>query len=136
MGEKYNENNLQSIRSLMQELPFYNTNLIPSYNSLNSNCLTLPTMKQLNKYPSMCDLGLFNLDTASDVNMDANLTQQSLRTQYYSPYKFAEVANKKPHTKYSTNKDFSMLHNNVRSLKRNLENLQHIYFKNLIITLM
>ena len=49
-----------------------------------------------------------------------DITQQSIRiTQYYSPYKFAEVANKNPQTK-----KFSMLHNNVRSLKRNLENLQ------------
>ena len=65
----------------------------------------------------MCDLGFFNLDTATDVNMD--ITQQSIRTQYYSPYKFAEVANKNPQIK-----NFSVLHNNVRSLKRNLENSQ------------
>ena len=102
----------------MQELPFYNANnLIQEFSSYNSNSSYLPAMKQLNKYPSMCDLGLFNLNAATDVNMD--ITQQSIRTQCYSPYKFAEVANKNPQTK-----NFSMLHNNVRSLKRNLENLQ------------
>ena len=74
MGENSNGNNLQS-RSLMHELPYHNANLTQEFSSYNSNSLYLPTMKQLNKYPSMCDLGLFNLDTATDVNMDVHSNQ-------------------------------------------------------------
>jgi hypothetical protein len=71
----------------------------------------------------MYDLGLFNIDTFTDTNVDINSSHQSIRSQYYSPYKFAELKNSE--TKHIIlNKSFSMLHNNVRSLKRNLENLQ------------
>jgi hypothetical protein len=71
----------------------------------------------------MYDLGLFNIDTSTNTNVDINSSYQSIRSQYYSPYKFAELKNSE--TKHIIlNKSFSMLHNNVRSLKRNLENLQ------------
>jgi hypothetical protein len=70
----------------------------------------------------MCDLDLFNLNTASDANPDVNLNQQILQSQYYSPHKFNSL--KKSQSNYITDTSFSMLHNNVRSLKRNLENFQ------------
>ena len=60
MGENYNGNNLQFTRSLMQAGTFYNANLIQEFSSYNSNS-SLPTIKQLNKYQSMYDLGLFDL---------------------------------------------------------------------------
>jgi hypothetical protein len=71
----------------------------------------------------MCDLqDLFNLNTASDANPDVNLNQQILQSEYYSPHKFNSL--KKSQSNYITDTSFSMLHNNVRSLKRNLENFQ------------
>jgi hypothetical protein len=45
-----------------------------------------------------------------------------MRTHYYSPHKFAE--HKKSFSKASMDTSFSLLHNNVRSLKRNLEKFQ------------
>jgi hypothetical protein len=95
------------------ELPFYNVDLIQEF-SFNNN-LNLPTMKHLNSYSSMYDLGLFNIDTSTDTNVYINSSHQSILSQYYSPYKFAELKNSE--TKHIIlNKSFSMLHNNVRSL--------------------
>ncbi len=66
----------------------------------------------------MSDLGLFSLDTASDVNMGISLSQQSIRTNITrSPYKFAEVINKNPQARHSMDKDFSMLHNKCKELE-------------------
>jgi hypothetical protein len=73
------------------ELPFYNVDLIQEF-SFNNN-LNLPTMKHLNSYSSMYDLGLFNIDTSTDTNVDINSSHPSIRSQYYSPYKFAELKN-------------------------------------------
>ncbi len=64
----------------------------------------------------MCDLGLFNLNTASDGNPDVNINEQFLRSQYYSPHKFNSP--KKSQSNCITDTSFSILHNNMRSLKR------------------
>ena len=71
----------------------------------------------------MHDLGLFNLNTASDTNIEEiDLNYQTVHSQYYSPHKFGFL--KKSRTKYCNDTSFSMLHNNVRSLKCNLEDFQ------------
>ena len=117
--------NIQLSKSLLRELPFYNVNnlvLSQVFSPNNSLTTNLPTLKYLDNYPGMCDLGLFNLNTASDANPDVNLNQQILRSQYYSRHKFNSL--KKSQSNCITDTSFSMLHNNVRSLKRNLENFQ------------
>jgi hypothetical protein len=78
-----NKTNIQLSKSLLRELPFYNVNnLVLSQVFSHNNGLTtnLPTIKDLDNYPSMCDLGIFNLNTASDANPDVNLNQQILRS--------------------------------------------------------
>ena len=108
---------------ILSELPFYNINFIQEFNFNNSITTNLPTIKDFDRYPSMHELGLFNLNTASDANTESsNLDHQILQTQYYSPHKFSNL--KKHQTKYFTDTSFSLLHNNVRSLKRNLEDFQ------------
>ena len=108
---------------ILSELPFYNINFIQEFNFNNSITTNLPTIKDFDRYPSMHELGLFNLNTASDANTESsNLDHQILQTQYYSPHKFSNL--KKHQAKYFTDTSFSLLHNNVRSLKRNLEDFQ------------
>lgn len=103
--------NTQLSKSLLRELPFYNVNnvvLSQVFNFNNSLTLNLPTIKDLDNYPSMCDLGLFNLNTASDANLDVNPNQQILRSQYYSPHKFNSL--KKSQKNCISDTNFSMLH--------------------------
>ena len=107
-------------KSILWELQFYNVNFIQEFNFNNSIGTNLPTIKNIDNYPSLHDLGLFNLNTASDTNIEEiDLHYQTVHSQYYSPHKFGCL--KKSRTKYFNDTSFSMLHNNVRSLKRNLE---------------
>ena len=55
----------------------------------------------------------------SDINPDHIFGKQRTRTRYYSPNNFKRLKSTS-----STYSSFSLFHNNIRSLKRNLENLQ------------
>ena len=56
------------------------------------------------------------------MNSDYLDFNQQKRSQYYLPHSFSQFKNKLSGSIIDTG--FSLLHNNVRSLKRNLENLQ------------
>ena len=93
---------------------------------LNSD---LPTKKYLDKLHSIYDLDLFCLNTEPKLNPDRNLSMQQIRCKYFSPYGFSmfktslmESENQSP---------FSMLHTYVRSLRRNIDNLQVYLFDEL-----
>ncbi len=113
--------NAQLTKLLFKELPFYNFNFTYEFDFNNSITTNLPTLKDFDKYPSMRDLGLFNLNTDSDATADINSNYWISQSQYYSPHKFTS-----PKSQINSNIDmsFSLLHNNVRSLRRNLENFQ------------
>ena len=73
---------------------------------------------------SLQDLSLFNLNTNLDVNLNPyeNLSINQIRSRYFSPHSFAQMQ-----SKLSTNErlsSFSIFHNNVLSISKNLENLQ------------
>jgi hypothetical protein len=106
---------------LLKELPFYNINVTYESSFNNSITTNLPTLKDLDKYPSMRDLGLFNLNTDSDATADINSNYGISQSQYYSPHKFTSL---KSQINSNIDASFSLLHNNVRSLRRNLENFQ------------
>ena len=84
----------------------------------------LPTMKQLNKHPSISDLGLFNLDTASDVNMGNSLSQQSIRTNITPLINLLKLLIRTHKRDIVWIKIFQCYIINARSLKCYLENLQ------------
>ena len=87
-------------------------------NSLES---LLPTKTYLDKLSSTYDFDLFILNIDSNLNPDCNFAVQQTCCQYFSPYSFSLFKNI---LKVNKNACFSLLHNNVKSLKRNLENLQ------------
>ncbi len=68
----YDVRNAQLTKSLFKELPFYNFNFTYEFDFNNSITTNLPTLKDFDKYPSMRDLGLFNLNTDSDATADIN----------------------------------------------------------------
>ena len=88
-------------------------------NSLNSD---LPTKKYLDKLRSLHELDIFSLNTQSSINPDSNLNNQQIRSQYFSPHSFCKFRNNLMRDENQTS--FSILHNKVPSLRRNLENLQ------------
>jgi hypothetical protein len=81
----------QLTKLLLKELPFYNINITYESSFNNSITTNLPTLKDLDKYPSMRDLGLFNLNTDSDATADINSNYGISQSQYYSPHKFTSL---------------------------------------------
>jgi len=65
------------------------------------------------------DLDLFNLNINSHINPDNNFLCKQIRCNYYSPYKFSDSKSAIPDS------CLSFFHNNIRSLKRNLDNFQN-----------
>ena len=123
IASKTNTRTLAFTKEIFRELPYYNLNFIPFHgqfnNSINSN---LPTKKYLERLTSLHDLDLFSLNTDSNSNPDCNLSVRPIRSNYYSPYSFSQLTNSSSFDKFTDG--FSIIHNNVRSLKRNLENFQ------------
>ena len=118
---------LKHTRSLqtLQELPYYGVSDLISCHGQFNNTLSydLPTKKYLEKLSSLNDLDLFTLNVRENINPDLNLINQHIHSNYYSPHSFNVLRNR---LSSSSDDDFkfSLLHNNVRSLRRNLEDLQ------------
>ena len=115
---------MNSAQCLFRELPYNGFNFIDFHGQFNNSLRTnLPTKKYLERLTSLHDLNLFNLNIDSNANPDRNLNIQPIQCKYYSPHSFSQSF-KKQSPALSNNSQFSFLHNNVRSLRRNLENFQ------------
>ena len=110
--------NTKEAKLLLRELPFYGSNHIEFNNTLSCNHKNI---RELKKLFSIYDIDLFNLTSAqfSDINPDHIFGKQRIRTRYYSQNNFKRLKSTS-----STYSSFSLFHNNIRSLKCNLENLQ------------
>ena len=111
---------MNSAQCLFRELPYNSIEFIEVHgqfnNSLNNN---LTTKKQLQCLKSLHDLDVFSLNINTSVNPDHNLNYKPIQCNYYSPYGFSQQK-----SFLSSRSSFSLLHNNVRSLLRNLDNFQ------------
>ena len=112
----------------LQELPYYGVSDLISCHGQFNNTLScdLPTKKYLEKLSSLQDLDLFTLNVRENINPDLNVCNHRIQSNYYSPHSFNVLRNR---DLLSSSDDdfklnFSVLHNNIRSLRRNLENLQ------------
>ena len=102
-------------------LKSYQSSIVQTHGQFNNSLeCQLPTKKHLEKLSSVYDLDLFCLNTDSNLNLDCNLGNQPARCQYFSPHSFSKFKN----TVHNDQDCFSLFHNNIRSLKHNLENPQ------------
>ena len=77
---------------------------------------------QLDKFKSLFDLDLFNLNVPTDQQVKVSSSAHSqLRCNYFSPHNFL----RQKHRLAQPDNFFSIFHNNIRSLSKNLENLQN-----------
>ena len=83
----------------------------------------MPTKKYLEKLTSIYDLDIFRLNAAKTFNPDNdNLYYNRTQSRNYSLHSFNKFKTELP--RRASDSCFSVLHNNVRSLRRNLENFQ------------
>lgn len=84
--------------------------------------MNLPTKNYLERLPSFHVLDVFTLNAFANESEDFSYYFPPIRSKYYSPYNFPQSVNfLKKHPKKTS---FSLLHNKIRSLKHNLENLE------------
>lgn len=125
MKKANSKTNQREAKSLFKELPYFGHNI--SHHGQFNNTLTtpLPTKRYLDKLHSVYDLDIFTLNTAqnSDINPDSqSFSHNQIRTNYYSPHSFNELKKSIQYSRWDSS--FSILHNNIRSLRLNLENFQ------------
>ena len=119
-----NDQTARSTYSLFRGLPHFWQNIFLSHGQFN-NCIPshLPAKKYLGKLTSVYDLDLFRLTAAKTLNPDNdNLCYNRIQSRYYSLHSFNKFQTELP--RRASDSCFSVLHNNVRSLRRNLENFQ------------
>ena len=122
-----NKRELSFDKSLLKELPYNNFrgDLAQLRGQFNNSVLAAKTTRnKLHKLTSLYDLSLFNLNTNLDVNINPyeNLSINQIRSRYFSPHSFAQIQSKLSKNERLSN--FSIFHNNVLSINKNLENLQ------------
>ena len=104
-------------------------NISPSASSIRDLGTRLPILKGFlwKNYqgffvPFKHDLNLFKLNALEDTNPGDSLYNHRIHSRYYSPYSFYKFKSELPSR--VSDSSFSLLHNNIKSLKRNLENFQ------------
>ena len=110
---------MNSAQCLFRELPYNSIEFIEVHGQFNNSLNNNLTTKQLQCLKSLHDLDVFSLNINTSVNPDHNLNYKPIQCSYYSPYGFSQQK-----SFLSSRSSFSLLHNNVRSLRRNLDNFQ------------
>ena len=108
---------------LLKGLPYYGCKDLASAHQQFNNLLTSALSRnQLDKFKSLFDPDLFNLNVPTDQQVKVSSSAHSqLRCNYFSPHNFL----RQKHRLAQPDNFFSIFHNNIRSLSKNLENLQN-----------
>ena len=116
----------RNAKVLLRELPYFDlkSNLLLYHGQFNNSFQSeLPTNRSLEKLNGFYDLDLFKLNTNLDarLNTDNNLFSHKIYSRYFSPHNFKKYSNSL--TKKKLESSFSIFHNNIVSLNKNLEKL-------------
>ena len=112
-------------KALFRELPYYGQNIRQCHGSFNNlmPIENLPSKKYLDRLPSLNGIDRFSLNADNVNNSDLEYSSiRPVRCKYYSPHSFSLLTNKL--NKQVFRSQLTLFHNNVCSLKSNLENLQ------------
>ena len=116
------------LKESLTHLPYYNCKDIPSVHGRFNNLLgaNLHSKKTLETLHSLYDFDIFNMNSLNtNIDPDFNFLEPRLRSRYFSPHSFAETIKTKINQNHRS--FISILHSNIRSLKRNFEQLyQHV----------
>ena len=112
---------------LFSELPYFNFrgNLAFYHGQFNNS---IPAdwrpRRNLDKLNSLYDLDIFSLNSNLDtyLNTDFNLPNQRIQSRHFSPHSFKMFKQKL--SENTIKSSFSIFHNNIVSINRNLENVE------------
>jgi len=109
---------------LLKHLPYYDCKILRSVHLHFKSLMNtdLASRKSLDSLNSLYDLNLFQLNSMDRlVDPKVNVTSKCIRSKYYTPHSFSQhVINKQ----FASN--LSILHTNIRSLKKNFEGLNEV----------
>lgn len=91
MKLRHNNNEERAGKLLLKELPYFNFRscLALCHRQFDSSIPdTVQPRRNLDKFPSLYDLGIFNLNNDLDANLstDGNLLNQRIHRRYFSPH--------------------------------------------------
>ena len=126
MKLRRNKNKERANKLLLKELPYFNFRgcLALCHGQFNSSIpVAVQPRRNLDKLTSLYDLGIFNFNTDLDFNLstDRNLPNQRIQSRYFTPHSFNMFKENLP--KERVDSTFSVFHNNIASINRNLENV-------------
>ena len=127
MKLRRNKSEERASKLLLNELPYINFrgNLAFYHGQFNNS---IPTdwrpRRNLDKLNSLYDLDIFNLNSNLDayLNTEFNLPNQRIQSRYFSPHSFKMFKENIPEN--TVKSSFSIFHNNIVSINRNLENVE------------
>ena len=113
-------------KAFFLEVPYRGQSSIIQCHGKYNNLLTndnLPSKKYLERLPSLYDIDIFSLNSVNSKFYDTDFSAiYPIRCKYYSPYSFSQLKNQL--NEQRSDSHLSFFHNNVSSLKGNLENFQ------------
>ena len=107
-------------------MPYYNCKHIPSVHGRFNNLLgdNLHSKKTLETLHSLYDFDIFNMNSFNaNVDPDFSCLEPRLRSRYLSPHSFPETIKSKMNQNHRN--FISILHSNIRSLRKNFEQFHH-----------
>ena len=111
------------MKCTLRELPYFSyRGDVASFRGRFNNSLfgAKKSKRNLENLPSLYELDLFSLNANTD--LDNNNSFSRIRSKYYSPHSFEKMKNSL--TKTDIEHSFSAFHNNMRSIRSNLEYLE------------
>lgn len=122
-----NKTEERASKLLLWELPYFIfTGNLALYHRQFKNSISVDwcPRQNLDKLNSLYDLDIFSLNSNLDtyLNSDFNLPNQRIQSRYFSPHSFKLF--KEKISENTVKSSFSIFHNNIVSINRNLENFE------------
>ena len=111
------------MKCTLRKLPYFSywRDVASFHGPFNNNLFGAKKSKRnLENLPSLYKLDLFSLNANTDLNNNNSFSR--IRSKYYSPHSFEQMKNSL--TKTDIEHSFSAFHNNIRSIRSNLEYLE------------